>query len=510
MKWLVAAAAILLTATTAAAQNRYPPLTNAEREAADTLRSVANEYNEDSDFEAAERTIRRVIATRGFSGFRPELQELAYRQLAYVLIARETVPCDEAIPLAARLAESTVDDARGGRMDWAIYMAAADRCDDDDHLATAVAGAVRNQPALFAGMPDQTVLQALRNIEDRTTLAHFVNGGWRPQDPATDLSWQRLRLTRLHLRANDVAAASEVAQALTTNGRADAHAIILLLVEKEFDRVTQADPETFDFEAIQRWQLRNLETSAAAEPNNLNLQTQWVEALLVANRLDDALAAADAAIARIDASTSTSLAFTDQEEQANWMHDARGRVLRARGSHEEALAALQRGVESGERGHQNVSQLLNRAGDLIDLGRGAEALRATADMDEAFASPYGEMVRLSIRVCGYAQTGNDARMRSTLDEMRAREADSLLQVYSAALCANETDLAARTLVRILADPDERIFPLLSLQNFIGEEPITEHQRLMIERTNALHARPDVRAAIDRVARIQSFPARSPY
>jgi len=192
----------------------------------------------------------------------------------------------------------------------------------------------------------------------------------------------------------------------------------------------------------------------------------------------------------------------------NWLHDERSTIIDAMGRPEDSLAAMQQGIEAGERGGDNVSQLLNRSAELVRFGRPAEALEHVERLNLAQTSPYGQMVALRVKACAQSALGDTAAMRTTLSQMRDREDDSLIQVREAALCANDLDWAARTFIQELRS-DNRTSAVLGLQDYLDDEPRTEHARLMEERRQAVYARGDVSAVIDRIARRQSFPIRAP-
>lgn len=508
MRWIALALVALTLTTNASAQSSPAPLTAVERSAVETMRQVG-EAAVDGDLAEAERLARGIIAQRSFRQMRPEFQAMVQRQLAAILIYDGASNCPESLPLIERLARTSANDAQFDSSDWWLFLTAAEVCDDDARLSNALGEIVRRHPERLADRQDDAVLRLAGSSDDAQTLAYFAHGGWIPSDPATDRSHLRLRLTRAYLRAGDIDAARETAQSLVVNGLGDWRSIVILLVEKEFDPITQADPETFNLDAILAWQFHSIETAAAAHPDSLALQIAHIQTLYAANRLDEALAVADAAVARIAASPAGMPAFADQDQQANWLHDRRASVLEAQGSPEEALAAMQAGVETGERGLSNVSQTLNRAADLVRLGRGAEALEAIAAVPSTRQSKYGQMVALRIRTCALAQVGDTAGMRASLREMRARAEDSLLQMRGAAICANDSNLAAQATIRMLRDPEDRYAAVVAMQDFIGGDPVTEYEQAIAARGRAINARRDVRAAIDRVTRIQSFAIRAP-
>lgn len=507
MTWghrLIALVLALAAPATAQAQD----LTREEQRAAEVLMRT-EELLEAGRNEEAERNARLIIESRPFQSFRPEIQVAALQIYGAMLTEQLPARCSDILPVADRLLATQPQDAETNNYSHYLAFWSAYVCDDDERAARTIASTVQRTPSLLAELPDYAVVAMALNLNDAATLSHFVNGSWRPSDPATDLSLIRLRLTRLHLRAGNLDQAREAAQDLIDGGDASARAIVVLLVDKEFDPITRTDPTTYNYDRILERQLSNLEARAIAAPDSLSLQIQRAEALYVRNRLPEALAVADAALARIANSTEQSPAFSDQADQLNWLHDQRGTIINAMGSPEEGLAALQQGIEAGEDGKSdNVSQLLNRSAELVRHGRPTEALEHVDRLNLPLTSPYGRMVALRVQACAFSQLGNEQRMRGVLDQLSARAEDSHVQVEIAATCANDLDLAARMLIAQLQSEDHTSV-LIRLQRFTGEEPRTDHERTMHQREGVLRARPDVIAAVERIARIETFSTRAP-
>lgn len=495
--------AALVLVQTAYAQ----PLNADERRAAEAMANVGA-LVDNGEIEEAARIVRGVVDARYFRSMRPDMQAAALQMAAGFLLDELPAQCGEALPLTDRLLATRPQAPALQEGQWRVALWASYLCNDDERIRTAITGAVRSAPDLLTQLPDELVLEGAGEVTDAATLSHFVDGRWQPKDPAYDLSYLRLRLTRLYLRAGDVSRAREAAQGLVTGSGSGTSSLILLLVEKEFDPVTQADTQTFDFDTIMAWQFNNLQARAAATPDSLALQIQLGRALLDRNRPQEALDVTDAALARVTASAAEAPAFTDQADQVNWLHDLRSTIIEVMGNPEDALAAMQQGVEAGERGSDNVSQLLNRSADLVRFGRPAEALEHIERLNLAATSPYGQMVALRVKACAQGALGDTAAMRTTLSQIRRREEDSFLQVREAALCANDLDWAARTFIHELQS-DNRGNAVLSLQRYLDDEPKTAHEQLIEGRRQAMYARRDVAAAIDRIARRQTFAIREP-
>lgn len=509
-------AALVLAALpiTAGAQNGYVP-TAPERAILTRAGEIAQRQLLQQDVtqnsEVAERELRAVMSEPDYRSARPLVRDMVTRILTTILVIDLDRPgrCQEVLRLTEGLIERH-DNAPPGmdRADFVVQFVAGATCDEPS-AARALAALVNRYPEALADFEDNSIVQAARYSTDIATLEYLVDGRWQPDDDFTDLSDLRLELTRLHVRDGNVDRASEVAQSLVVAPAASIGAIIRLLVEKDFAPLIARDQQTFEFAVLLDWQVNSARTRAEAAPDNLRRQLDYADALLLLDRKEEALAFVDTLLARAN-TTDGAQAFQDQNEQLNWAHNTRATILDAMQSPEESLAALERGVEAANAsGSDRVSQSLNRSHDLVRLGRSRDALDALASFDPNNASPYGDMVALRVRTCALHQTGDIAGAQASLNEMRARASDSVIQVYSASICTNDLDSAARLYIQMLDDPLERGRVVISLQTFIEHEPAFEYDRQNAARINALRERRDVRRAIERATDRRSFPIRSP-
>ena len=174
------------------------------------------------------------------------------------------------------------------------------------------------------------------------------------------------------------------------------------------------------------------------------------------------------------------------------------------GRFDELLAAYAKGGTRDEHGNLNVSQLLNMAANLIDLGRNEEALRTIAVFDDPkrSRSPYGEMVLRWVRGCAHAFQGRRDLAAADVAFAKAHEKDNRGAYARLLLCTGDMDGAAAAYIRRLDDPQERGDVLMSFSDF--DDP----QVRLPDPFEALHdtirARPDVKAAIERAGGARRF------
>jgi len=242
---------------------------------------------------------------------------------------------------------------------------------------------------------------------------------------------------------------------------------------------------------------------AAMEAHPRSLEAVYLHAMVLKHAMRDAegLAVVDRALARGAADPA---AFDDAEEFRNWVVNVRGYFLYGLGRAEAGRAALAQAAGLRERGHVNVSNIINLGGYLISEGRAAEVVELIPRIGEA--SPYGQGWIESIRSCAGAQL-QDEKLRTTgLDYLKSHEADNPGAYSRALLCSNDLDGAAALMIRRLSSKEQRTDALLALQiTPSSREDELPFAGTMRSRFAALRERADVRAAVDGVGRIERIP-----
>jgi hypothetical protein len=155
----------------------------------------------------------------------------------------------------------------------------------------------------------------------------------------------------------------------------------------------------------------------------------------------------------------------------------------------------------------NVDQLINLRGFYCSLERPNDALSSLRSLS-AGTSPFGAMQLELVRLDAYAQLKDARQMARSLEYLRAHRADAPAAYGDALLVVNQQDRAAADLVGRLLDPELRQEALLGVQDF-APAPGTPRDRELDARGRALLTRPEVRAAIDKVGRVASYPLEAP-
>lgn len=330
-------------------------------------------------------------------------------------------------------------------------------------------------------------------------LAALRRAGWESSDPFVDMSYRWRTLTRLSIDRGELEEARAVA--------ADVHApaaLIGMRIDRRFDAVAPAVAGAENFAAMLEAYLQQRRAIAAAHPDELGGLLDVVHLLVALDRNAEALAMLAPARARIEAGAAP---YEDQAEWANWVYDYEARALMQLGRGDEALAALQRGANLGEDTGPNVSQSINYAHLLMRVGRYDEALAALDAVPEEFVSAYGWMNANLVRACALAEQGETEAANAVLEAMRARAADSRRVLTEAELCFGNVEQAAAVFIAALDDPRDREAALLDAQRTLPPTALSAFDRRMDAHFEAMLAREDVRAAVERYGRVLTVPLR---
>jgi len=438
--------------------------------------------------------MKAIVAEPGFASLSGD-----ERHAAYLLLGLGELGSGDDSGALAALTTAIQMPAAGGD-DWSVRLDAAYRAHDDAAAAESLAMLAQRWPDKLADHDDVVILHTANVADTRdgraresALLESLHASKWHPTDPfwSADALW--LRLVRIRLENGDRAGAAAVMDEITDSGAyIDVHA------DKRFDAMTAADPSKYDVAAAQARDLAALRSKAAAAPDRLEGINTLALELAQFNRAQEALALLDGALARMaDGKT----AFADQNDQINWTMDDRARVLDDLGRFDEALAQRIPSAKLQEDGTANVSQAINLADDYDALERPGDALAALRDLGGT--SLYGSMAMQEARACAYAQLGDAANLRGSMDYLKAHAADGPQPLLNARLCAGDLDGAAGQVIAALADPSNRMDMLYRLQDF-AVPPLAPHDAKMHDAWIALRGRADVQAAIAKVGRIASY------
>lgn len=343
------------------------------------------------------------------------------------------------------------------------------------------------------------VLRTARQAPDDAPLRFqlmeaLLQADWDGNGLGTGDLWYQLALL---YQARGDAAGVRRAVARTTSPEA----LVMFRVDRRFDALLDRDAATFDIAAAAKRRVERLRTLAAERPRSLEVRVELGSALLATGQHAEVVALASETLAALSAGKADAPAF-DDPDQAVWLLNHRAIARRRLGKVYDAQADLFRGTQMSESGGTNVSQVLNLGQFLCQRGRPDEALATLRLVGEM--SGYGRMVQASVEHCAAVQHNDTAAARRALGYLRQHRDDALEIWLWALVEADRIDEAAKALIGALAAPATRGDLLAAVQDY--REPVALPAFAPVqERWRALLARDDVRAAVDRVGRIERQP-----
>ena len=387
--------------------------------------------------------------------------------------------------------------------DWMWRSTTATLVGDFDDAASSVATVAERWPEALERIGEQSIarvaLQAQRSAGDESLLAllsALFDAKWRYQHRGEPSElWRELAL--LLLEERDTPKALEVVERITA-----ANSIVRMRADRRFDSLRSLAPARFDVEAAAARELERFRESARSAPDLIEPVLALSAALAENGRCDEALAVVDEAIAHAWGPVPEGLPYRDGGELYVWLLDARASRLNCLGRDDEAVRQRVQAAALTENGRPNVSQIINLAGLYATLGRAQEALDVLDGVGEP--SAFGKMQEQGVRLRAYVQLGNADGVRSALAYMNEHRDDALASYQGALLFSGDADGAAAVLIDRLRDPRERADTLFSVQIF-GEAANAPNETRERSRWRELLERADVRAAIERVGRIESYP-----
>lgn len=327
-------------------------------------------------------------------------------------------------------------------------------------------------------------------------LQALFDAGYTRKALGADEMWYELAAARLAQGEHD--AAREVIARIT-----DPTALIKLRVDHRFDPLVDRNNPRFDIGLAARAQMDDLRTRAMLDPTRVDLLMQLSYAMLAMGQHEDMIAMADAALYATAAKMEKASPFESVDDRV-WLMNNRTIALRRLGRIDEALAQLKYASTQGEGEERatNVSQVLNLGSFYCALGRPKEALEAIRPVGNM--SGYGNMVHSLVKLRAYHQLGRQRDTNKALDYIRAHRMDSQ-EIYVRALVeVGRMEEAATTYIALLDDPETRTDALFQAQAFKPLTPLPGNQGPQA-RWQQLLGRADVRAAINRVGRLEQYP-----
>lgn len=344
----------------------------------------------------------------------------------------------------------------------------------------------------FIGELHRQALELSRGEQRLMVLADdLLDVDWKPRDATGDWSDFWLEHAARLLDRGDVARAGKVMVRVTAPD-----ALASARADRRFAPLLRQDPARFDVAKAHAVRVAATRARMAEKPRDLGAVNAHAQALLGMGRPAEVLTMTQAALERRPDSW-------DDATNRPWTLDIQARALRDLGRFDDALVAWRMATRPEIGG--GVSQELNLADALLELDRPAEVLTIVGGVKPDKVSAFGRMVAANLSACANAQLGDRAGVERAFAALAAdRDAIPFLEM-SGHLCAGDQDGAATVLIALLKDPETRLEALADAQDYPEEAVTAPFRRAQLARRRALYARPDVRAAVAAVGRVERQP-----
>jgi len=313
-----------------------------------------------------------------------------------------------------------------------------------------------------------------------------------------DASWVWLKLVDDYIDRGRPADAGPVVARVTSPS-----ARLQLFAMRRYDPV-RPEGAALNIESAWTGEITLARKAADKTDATIEARNRLASALFATDRLDEALAIADAVIAAPEPAPEG-----EEAQDYTWTLNTRSRVLMALGRFDEAVAQQQAAAARPEFGGPNVSQQINLGWTYLRLDRPQEAYEAVKDIEiERSLSAYGKMQAWQVRACA-ARSSGDLPAAETAEALIAEHwRDAPIAAYETQACRGDEDAMARVLVEALGDPETASSVVNVMHAYLEREP-TEWDRRMAALHHRVVARPEVAAARDLVGRAFSVPTRGP-
>ncbi len=391
--------------------------------------------------------------------------------------------------------------------DWDARFVAAFQRGADSEAVDALTVIAQRWPATVARYRDRAILRVVNAIGDsppeeerRLKLLSALYAAQWKFDYGVEPSQLWSSLVRLLVDRGRI----DEARAVVTRIRAP-RAVLELRVDKRFDVLRAADRRALDVNLAAEQELADWTRAASSFPRRLDATADMLYAHLNSGKFEEALALADATLARVAAAKSASALYDDPGDALNWIYDYRGHALRALGEWQECELNLQSALAEPEHDQRNVSNAINLASFYMEFGRVDEAVAALGSLADPHSpvTGYGRMQVMDVRHAISLARKDVSGAREALDYLREHRRDAAEAFQTALLRENRTDEAAAFLIERLADKSTRTQALASVQSY-PDTPQSPAGKVIGARWVQLLSREDVRSAVAAVGRIEHF------
>lgn len=471
----------------------------AELQALDEIIAQAVEKIKAEDWAAADPLLEAVIGSSLF-GSLPETRRHALLTSAagVALELNQSKRAQEYSVRACALKDPTVTD-------WQVRLYASLALQDMPDATITVTRIAKQWPHELAEIPNNMIFRVQRESRNSALatessfdlMAALYGAHWKI-DGVLEPSAMWRDYTLALLERGKVAEAGQVALRVTQPS-----VLISMRADRRFDALVKKAPEHFNMDRAVDADIATLREVVQKSPRKLQNVIELTYALLKARRYDEVMTITESVIQKASDPAGNPI-YDDMDDSLVWVLNNRAIALGGLGRRDEELELLVRAAQQPEKGELNVSQAINLGQFYCSLERPKDALQAIVDVKRT--SPYGEMQVEIVRLCAAMQMADEEAKATALKHLESHQAESP-RTYQGALVDTDLDAAARLLIDRLKSPSLRSDALVEIQIY-DDPPDLAWAARSRERFQTLLARDDVRQAISKVGRIESFNLRS--
>jgi tetratricopeptide (TPR) repeat protein len=300
----------------------------------------------------------------------------------------------------------------------------------------------------------------------------------------------------------DSGRAADAAKAVA--GTDDPRVLMYVAGDRRFSEAWSSKAR-FDWIALEEATLARARADIEAAPEKLSPVRDMLSSLRALGRYDEAIQAGQAYRARLQDGEE----FSDREEQGDWILILLAQSLLDTGDVKEGEAVFNEAIGVDDGGEPATDARMNWAGRLLDLSRPRDVLKVLDGLDLDYVTDYGKAWIDSQRACALNDLDQKAAA-AMLETLRARKEENPGALSQALLCMNRLDEAAALLIWRLQTPEHRSGGLDPFWAAKAPPVIPPWLATFEARRQAVIARPDVRAALDKVGRPVTTPLAGDY
>lgn len=464
-----------------------------------TLRSAMADAHRlaTTDWPAGKSAYLRIFDTGAFANL-PDSE----RHDALVRASRLAEHNNDAEPMQAWLIRATAL-PQAGVDDWLRRLGASYTLEDFRDCADALTHVSRQWPSSLERAQSNAIFRIVRMVDNddrddatrhRELLSALFDARWTIEGVAPDSLW--FDLARLQLAQGNVDRAAQVARRIVNPRQ-----VMMLIVDRRFDRITSAEGFERDLKAVYSTALQRANARSWAKPASLDGRLDAILLRIAGGRPDEALKLAEEVVARVvDGDGATY--YSDFGDNYAWVQNNRARALGRLGRWDEALSQLRKAARRPESGGVNVSQSLNLGMMYAMLNRGDDADDAISEIGPM--SGYGRTVEASVRLLVALQRDDAAAVQRQLDYLREHRDESPANYQEALVHAGRDEAAIDWLIERLRSERWRADALAEMQDYL-DVTLAPVEAERMTRWRRIVALPRVQAALQPVGRIIAVP-----